>query len=101
MVIKWFRRPWFSVRHKTSPLYKTIIFPVPSRDVTNQTLPGREKFNYSRPGRGLVSDIPAGDRENDILFLQCTSINLPYAQKELHHCEVSAGLILQSAKEFI
>ncbi len=26
-------------------------FPVPSRDVTNQTLPGREKFNYSRPGR--------------------------------------------------
>jgi hypothetical protein len=26
-------------------------FPVPSRDVTNQTLPCREKFNYSRPGR--------------------------------------------------
>ncbi len=30
---------------------KLIDFPVPSRDVTDQTLPGREKFNYSRPGR--------------------------------------------------
>jgi hypothetical protein len=30
---------------------KVIIFPVPSRDVTNQTLPDREKFNNSRPGR--------------------------------------------------
>jgi hypothetical protein len=25
-------------------------FTVPSWDITNQTLPGREKFNYSRPG---------------------------------------------------
>jgi hypothetical protein len=25
--------------------------PVHSRDVTYQTFPGREKFNYSRPGR--------------------------------------------------
>jgi hypothetical protein len=31
-------------------------FPVPSQDVTHQTLRGREKFNYSRPGRvGLVT----------------------------------------------
>ncbi len=30
---------------------KFIVFPVPSRDVTNQTLSGREKFNNSRPGR--------------------------------------------------
>ena len=30
---------------------KVIDFPVPSREVTNQTLPGRELFNYSRPGR--------------------------------------------------
>ncbi len=28
-----------------------VDFPVPSRDFTSQTLPGREKFNYSRPGR--------------------------------------------------
>ena len=26
-------------------------FSVPSRDVTNQTLPGKELFNYSRPGK--------------------------------------------------
>ena len=30
---------------------KVTDFPVPSRDVTNQTLPGWEKSNYSRPGR--------------------------------------------------
>jgi hypothetical protein len=30
---------------------KGYRFPVPSRYVTNQTLPDREKFNYSRPGR--------------------------------------------------
>ncbi len=30
---------------------KFIDFPVPSRDVTDQTLPGRERLNYSRPGR--------------------------------------------------
>jgi hypothetical protein len=30
---------------------KVNDFPVPSRDVTDQTLPGRELLNYSRPGR--------------------------------------------------
>jgi hypothetical protein len=30
---------------------KVIVFPVPSRDVTNQTLPGRELLNFSLPGR--------------------------------------------------
>ncbi len=30
---------------------KVSHFPVFSRDVTDQTLPGREKLNYSRPGR--------------------------------------------------
>jgi hypothetical protein len=30
---------------------KVNYFPVPSRDVTNQTLTGREYLNYSRPGR--------------------------------------------------
>jgi hypothetical protein len=30
---------------------KVNDFPVPSRDVTNQTLSGRELLNYSRPGR--------------------------------------------------
>jgi hypothetical protein len=30
---------------------KVCNFSVPSRDVTDETLPGREKLNYSRPGR--------------------------------------------------
>jgi NhaP-type Na+/H+ or K+/H+ antiporter len=30
---------------------KVNDFPVPSRDVTNQTLPGRKDFIYFRPGR--------------------------------------------------
>ncbi len=30
---------------------KVCHFPVPSRDVTDETLHGREKLNYSRPGR--------------------------------------------------
>jgi hypothetical protein len=29
---------------------KLAIFPVPRRDVTSQTLLGREQLNYSRPG---------------------------------------------------
>ncbi len=41
---------------------KFIVFPVPTRDVTNQTLPGRES---------VVSDIPAGDGKTANLFLQC------------------------------
>jgi|688.fasta_scaffold508874_1 hypothetical protein len=28
-----------------------MVFSVPSRDITNQTLPDRERFNYSQPGR--------------------------------------------------
>jgi hypothetical protein len=31
---------------------KVIDFFVPSRDVTYQTLPGREKLNYTRLGTG-------------------------------------------------
>ncbi len=31
-------------------LEKVSSFPVPSRDATYQTLPGRELFNYSRTG---------------------------------------------------
>jgi hypothetical protein len=33
---------------------KVSGFPVPSRDVTFQTLPGREQFNYSRPGPVVI-----------------------------------------------
>jgi hypothetical protein len=43
---------------------KVSDFPIPSQDVTNQTLPDRELFNTSLiiPGQGMFgSDIPAGD----------------------------------------
>jgi hypothetical protein len=39
-------------------------FPVPSRDVTNQTLPGGESV-----GESLVSDIPAGEGKIAKLFI--------------------------------
>ncbi len=44
-------------------------FPIPSRDVTNQTLPGRELFPATQ---NLVGDIPAGDGKIANLFLQCS-----------------------------
>ncbi len=47
---------------------RLFFFPVPSLDVSNQTLNDRE-FPAKE---SLVSDIPAGDGENYILFLQCT-----------------------------
>jgi hypothetical protein len=43
-------------------------FPVPSGDVTYQTLPGGEYFDYSRPGESLVSDVPAGEGKITDLF---------------------------------
>jgi hypothetical protein len=37
---------------KPSTLYEKVYdFPILSRDVTNQTLPGGEQFNYSQAGR--------------------------------------------------
>ncbi len=36
--------------HSFYTVKKVINFPVLRRDVTNQTLPGRESLNYSRPG---------------------------------------------------
>jgi hypothetical protein len=55
---------------------KVIDFPVPSRDVNNQTLPGREKFNnyLFSASESLVIDIPAGDGKIEILFFQCISL---------------------------
>ncbi len=48
---------------------KVSDLPVPSRDVTNQTLPGRDKLFLAR--ENLVNDIPAGDGKIGNLFLQC------------------------------
>jgi hypothetical protein len=43
---------------------KVIVFPVPSRDVTNENLPGRKLLNYSRPGRiwFVTSRLESGKR---------------------------------------
>ncbi len=35
----------------TYTVQKVIVFPIPSQNVTNQTLPGRKLLNYSWPGR--------------------------------------------------
>jgi hypothetical protein len=47
---------------------KVSDFTVPSRDVTYQTLLGRELLNSSRPRERLVRDIPAGDEKIFNLF---------------------------------
>ncbi len=57
---------YFNIRSHT--VKKVILFPVPSRDVTNQALSGRELLNYSRPRDSLFSDIPAGDGKTIIFF---------------------------------
>jgi hypothetical protein len=52
---------------------KVSGFPVPSRDVTNQTLPGRELLNYSR-SRGVWKETSRlGTGKQLTSFLQCTS----------------------------
>ncbi len=56
---------------------KVNDFPVPSRDVTNQTLPGIIILFPAR--ESLVSYIPAGDGEMTItFFLQCNRIDMAH-----------------------
>jgi hypothetical protein len=47
---------------KVCTVKKIIVFPVLSRDITNQTHPGREILDYSRPGRvwSVTSHLGAG-----------------------------------------
>ncbi len=63
-----------SMRPSRRPYCKKKIsgFPVPSRDVTDQILPGRGIIKLFTARECLVSDIPAGDGKIDSLFLQCT-----------------------------
>ncbi len=57
------------IRRSAAYIVKKINdFPVPSRDVTNQTLPGREYLIISGHGETLVSDNPAGDGKIANLF---------------------------------
>ncbi len=50
-------------------------FPVPSRDVTYQTLPGLEKFYYSRPGR--VWKVTSRQRTGNPLSFFYSVLNMP------------------------
>ncbi len=55
---------------------KLFNIPVPNRDVTYQTLPGREYdviYKLFLPRESLVSDIPAGDGNIEELFSRCAA----------------------------
>ncbi len=55
---------------------KDSDFPIPSQDVTNQTLPGRESLNYSRPGTRVW--YPAWALEIGNLFY-----SVPYGRRSI------------------
>jgi hypothetical protein len=55
--------------HKRYTVKNVVDFPVPSRDVTNQTLPGQGEFGYFHTGWG---------RENRQPFLQCIRTAIEY-----------------------
>ncbi len=61
----------YHLEHTVCTVKKVSGFPVPSRDVTYQTLPGREILLLFPPGESLVSDILPGDGKTANLFLQC------------------------------
>jgi hypothetical protein len=65
-------QPYPTMMHRK----KLFDIPVPSWDVTHQTIPRRELWhhihiNYSRPGRVSYTDIPAGDGNIEKLFSRC------------------------------
>jgi hypothetical protein len=62
------------MRERAYTVKKLFDIPVPSRDVTYQTLPRREYFIYDViiPAQGeFGSDVPAGDGNIEKLFLRC------------------------------
>ncbi len=61
-------------------LKKVSDFPVPSRDVTNQTLPGLDLFQLFLPRESLVSDIPAGDGKISNLFYSAVSFLMKHLE---------------------
>jgi hypothetical protein len=58
---------------------KVSRFPVPSRDVTNQTLPGLEKLNYSRLGRVWLVTSLLG-RGKRLTFFTVYTVNKGYRE---------------------
>jgi hypothetical protein len=69
------------------------LFPNPSLDVTNQTLPGRELLKNIPGQESLVSDIPVGDGKNDNLFFTVyshfayLSLNLKLKKMDAQFCK--------------
>jgi hypothetical protein len=57
---------------------KVSGFPVRSRDVTNQTLPGLESLNYSLPVRVWLVTYRLGTGKSITSFLQCTGTHVQY-----------------------
>jgi hypothetical protein len=53
---------------ETCTVKKVIVFPGPSRDVTNQTPPGQELLNYYQQGRVLLMTSRLGTEKNYNLF---------------------------------
>jgi hypothetical protein len=78
--------PFFTVK-------KVRGFPVSSRDVSYQTLSGREYLNF--PGQwefGLASDILAGDKITNLFYSASTALfkNCVNVQVPLCMCRASA-----------
>ncbi len=76
----------------TYTVKKVSHFPVPSRDITDQTLSGREKLNYSLSRKSLISDIPAGDGKTAKPFLQCIQLIKRESTKLAQHSVVIGGI---------
>jgi hypothetical protein len=82
---------------------KVSHFPVHSRDVTYQTLPGNSPW----PGiiklfparESLVSDIPAGDGKMANLFLQCMVATRLQSKKYL--CQEFENTVWNGTKSFV
>ncbi len=72
----WYPVNLVNFRFETTLWKKVIVFPVHSRDVTNQSLPGRELLNYSRPGRVWLVTSPLGTGKTITFFTVYTLSSL-------------------------
>ncbi len=67
--VRFLKNPGLLVQQmRACTVKKVIVFPVPSRDVTNQTLPGRELLTYSRPGRVWLVTTRLGTGKSTTFF---------------------------------
>ncbi len=78
---------------------KVIVFPVTSRDVTNQTLPSRILLNYSPARESLISDISAGDGKNYNLSTVSLGCALTFASEAKFEIEAKILFRLGAKKK--